>query len=57
MFVSSTAFLYERDSGIKKTTHASKKRMLPINAKISLFFKLEAEKKMAQIIKVIQPTK
>jgi len=39
--------------GIRKTTLAARKIMLPINVQISLFFQPDAIKKIAQIIKSI----
>jgi hypothetical protein len=48
-------YLFDLTSGIRKTIHAIKKMTLPMNVKISLFFRLDAMKKMAHIIKSIQP--
>jgi len=43
------------NNGIRKTIHATKKMTLPMNVKVSWFFKLDKMKKMAQKIKSIQP--
>ncbi len=56
IFQHQVSFLYASTNGIKKTIHAIKKRILPMNEIISPFIKLDARKKMAQIIKSIQPT-
>jgi len=39
---------------MRKTTQAARKTMLPVKVHISLFFKLDAMKKMAHIIKSTQ---
>jgi hypothetical protein len=57
VFLSLSAFLHDPISGIKKTKHAIKKRTLPTSDKISLFFRLDARKKRAQMINIIQPAK
>jgi hypothetical protein len=54
-FWSLDTFLYVPTSGTIKNKHATKKRILPMKVKISLFFMPEARKKKAQIMKIIQP--
>ena len=49
-------FLFVLISGIIKTIQAIKKMTLPMNVRISWFFRLDTIKKMAHEIKSIQPT-
>ncbi len=53
--VSSSKCWYDSNSGIKKIKQAIRNMMLPINANVSWFLKLDAMKKMAQMTKTIQP--